>query len=79
MFYRKIIKIGSYPGDLDNGNRDWEIRSVSGRLPDNPGELDWYTVRTTSGGCCGEVASVGKLCISGQQGKNRCIDCIIKF
>ena len=30
-----------YPGGLATRTGDREIRSVSGRLPDNPGELAW--------------------------------------
>ena len=38
---KRLWKVQSrfYPGDLMTRTGDREIRSVSGRLPDNPGEL----------------------------------------
>ena len=33
------VQSGFYPGDLVTCMGDWEIRSVSGRLPDYAGEL----------------------------------------
>ena len=38
---KRLRKVQSrfYPGDLMTRTGDREIRSVSGRLPDNPGEL----------------------------------------
>ena len=35
----KKVQSGFYPGDLVTRTGDREIRSASGRLPDNPGEL----------------------------------------
>ena len=50
---KRLWKVQSrfYPGDLMTRTGDREIRSVSGRLPDNPGELacmevfpSWWTL-----------------------------------
>ena len=38
-YYAKNAPSRFYPGDLVTRTGDREIRSVSGRLPDNPGEL----------------------------------------
>ena len=38
-YYVKKAPSRFYPGDLVTRTGDREIRSVSGRLPDNPGEL----------------------------------------